>query len=211
MYRQATYYYNLAKEKGTPRYYENARLLLEDLRAAYTGTSKIEDIYYYLAYCYFGLGDLEQARFYFKSFTESFQDSEHTDDCYYMTAFCYYQDSPVYSLDQGSTLKAIESFQMYLNLYPASERLDECNKFIDELRGKLERKSYENAKTFYTIGYYPAAIISLKNSLRDYPDSDYREEIEFLILKSNFLYAKNSITSRKKERLYETILVRTEE
>ncbi|HEY9560619.1 MAG TPA: outer membrane protein assembly factor BamD [Anseongella sp.] len=206
MYRQATYYYNLAKEKGTPRYYENARLLLEDLRAAYTGTSKIEDVYYYLAYCYFGLGDLEQARFYFKSFTETFQDSEHTEDCYYMMAFCYYKDSPIYSLDQSSTLKAIEQFQLYLDLYPASVKVDECNRFIDELRAKLERKSYENAQLFYTIGYYPAAIISLKNSLRQFPDTDFREDIEFLILKSNYLYAKNSIRSRKEERYNDTMM-----
>lgn len=206
MYRQATYYYNLAKEKGTPRYYENARLLLEDLRAAYTGTSRIEEVYYYLAYCYFGLGDLEQARFYFKSFTETFQDSEYTEDCYYMMAFCYYKDSPIYSLDQSSTLKAIEQFQLYLTLYPNSEKVDECNRFIDELRAKLERKSFENAKIFYTIGYYPAAIISLKNSLRQYPDSDYREDIEFMILKSNYLYAQNSIPSKKEERFNDTMM-----
>lgn len=205
-YRQATYYYNLAKEKETPRYYENARLLLEDLKAAYTGTARIEEINYYLAYCYFGLGDLEQARFYFKSFTETFQDSEYTEDAYYMMAFCYYQDSPIYSLDQGSTLQAIEQFQLYLNLYPQSTKVDECNRFIDELRAKLERKSFENAKVFYTIGYYPAAIISLRNSLRQYPDSDYREDIEFLILKSNFLYATNSIPSRKQERFNDTMM-----
>lgn len=206
MYRQATYYYNLAKEKGTPRYYENARLLLEDLRAAYAGTSKIEEVYYYLAYCYFGLGDLEQARFYFKSFTETFQDSQYTEDCYYMMAFCYYKDSPIYSLDQSSTLKAIEQFQLYLTLYPNSAKVDECNRFIDELRAKLERKSFENAKIFYTIGYYPAAIISLKNSLRQYPDSDYREDIEFMILKSNYLYARNSIPSKKEERFNNTMM-----
>jgi len=206
MYRQATYYYNLAKEKGTPRYYENARLLLEDLRAAYTGTSKIEEVYYYLAYCYFGLGDLEQARFYFKSFTETFQDSQYTEDCYYMMAFCYYKDSPIYSLDQSSIFKAIEQFQLYLTLYPNSAKVDECNRFIDELRAKLERKSFENAKIFYTIGYYPAAIISLKNSLRQYPDSDYREDIEFMILKSNYLYARNSIPSKKEERFNNTMM-----
>src|SRR3546814_2653565 len=130
-------------------------------------------------------------------FTETFQDSEHTEDCYYMMAFCYYKDSPIYSLDQSSTLKAIEQFQLYLDLYPASVKVDECNRFIDELRDKMERKSYENAQLFYTIGYYPAAIISLKHSLRQFPDTDFREAIEFLILKRNYLYAKNSIRSRK--------------
>src|SRR3546814_15684119 len=91
---------------------------------------------------------------------------------------------------------SIEQFQLYLDLYPASVKVDECNRFIDELRAKLERKSYENAQLFYTIGYYPAAIISLKNSLSQFPDTDFREDIEFLILTSNYLYAKNSIRSR---------------
>src|SRR5690606_9467880 len=104
------------------------------------------------------------------------------------------------------SLKAIEQFQLYLDLYPASQKVDECNRFIDELRAKLERKSYENARLFYTIGYYPAAIISLKNSLRQYPDTDFREDIEFLILKSNYLYARNSIPSKKEERYNDTMM-----
>src|SRR3546814_17708563 len=121
-----------------------------------------------------------------------------------MMAFCYYKDSPIYSLDQSSTLKAIEQFQLYLDLYPASVKVDECNRFIDELRAKLERKSYENAQLFYTIGYYPAAIISLKNSLRPFPDTAFRADIEFLILKSTYLYAKTSLRSRKATRYNNT-------
>lgn len=203
-YRQATYYYNLAKEK--PRYYENARVLLEDLRTSYAGTKKIEEIYYYLAYCYFGLGDLEQARFYFKTFADTYPNSQYTEDSRFQVAYCYYKNSPVYSLDQTDTYKAVEAFQLFINLYPNSDRVEECNQYIDELRAKLERKSYEKARVYYTTANYPAALLALKNSLQQFPDTDYREDIEFLILKSHFLYAENSIQKRRQERYNETIL-----
>ncbi|MFW6275443.1 MAG: outer membrane protein assembly factor BamD, partial [bacterium] len=52
---------------------------------------------------------------------------------------------------------------------------------------------------------YKASIIALNNSLQEYPNTKYREEIMYLILKSNFLLAKNSIQSKKKERFQNAI------
>jgi outer membrane protein assembly factor BamD len=52
---------------------------------------------------------------------------------------------------------------------------------------------------------YKSAVISLRNTLRDFPDTEHREEIMFLILKSNYLLARNSIEELRMERLQETI------
>jgi outer membrane protein assembly factor BamD len=104
-----------------------------------------------------------------------------------------------------NTFKALESLQLYVNLYPESEKIEECNGLIDLLRAKLELKSYEAAKLYYNIGEYKSAVIAFENSINDYPDSKYREEMEFLSIKSGYLYAKNSIASKQKER-YELAL-----
>jgi len=61
-------------------------------------------------------------------------------------------------------------------------------------------KSYYNSKLYYELGDYKAAIIALKNAIKDFPDTKFREEILFYIFESSFLYAKNSIIKKKKER-----------
>jgi len=41
--------------------------------------------------------------------------------------------------------------------------------------------------------------------MKEYPDSKYKEDIYYYILVSNYKYAKNSITSKQKERYQKTI------
>ena len=62
-----------------------------------------------------------------------------------------------------------------------------------------------NAKLYFKIGDYKAAIYAFRNSLDDFPDSQYKEEMDFLTIKSAFLYAQNSVESKKNERFLETI------
>jgi outer membrane protein assembly factor BamD len=47
---------------------------------------------------------------------------------------------------------------------------------------------------------YKAATTALKNVLKDYPDTQYREEIMFTILKASYLLAENSIYEKQYER-----------
>ena len=122
-----------------------------------------------------------------------------------MSAYCYYLDSPIYSLDQDNTTKAIEALQYFITLYPKSDRVAEAGKLIQNLRDKLEQKSYENAKLYLTISDYQAAVISFNNTLRDYPDTRYAEEIEFLIIKAQYLYAKNSLETKQEDRYSQAI------
>jgi outer membrane protein assembly factor BamD len=122
-----------------------------------------------------------------------------------MNAYCYYLGSPVPSLDQTNSYKAIDEMQLFINQYPNSTRIEECNNLIDKLRAKLEIKSYELAKLYYKMSDYKAAIISMQNTLRDFPMTQHKEEFLFLICKSNFQLAENSVDSKKYERYKSTI------
>ena len=52
---------------------------------------------------------------------------------------------------------------------------------------------------------YKAAITALTNSLKEFSDSKYREEMMFLKLNSLFLYAENSYANKQKERYQATL------
>lgn len=197
-YKTATYYFN-------KRDFTRALPLLEDLNTSMKGSDKAEDAAYFYAYCEFYLKDFAIARNLFQTFAEQFPNSLRAEEARFMGAKCSMQESPVFSLDQENTTKAIEALQLFINLYPHSTRIAECNKMMDILRGKLEAKSFENAKLYYTIGDFKPAVIALKNSQRDFPDSKFREETEFLIIKCNYLYAGGSILAKQEDRYNETI------
>ena len=184
-YREAIRLYN-------KRDYSKALELFETLVSRYRGQSQAEDLYYYYAYTNYKLRDYTSARYHFKTFAETYPSSSRAEECRFMAAYCYYLDSPIFSLDQSNTQSAIDALQLFINLYPKSERVTEASKLIQNLRDKLERKSYENSKLYLTIGDYQAAVISFGNSLRDYPDTKYAEEMEFMTIQAQYLFAKNS-------------------
>ncbi len=185
--------------------YTKALTLFEELMIVYKGTSKAEIINYYFAYSNYNLGDYIIAGYQFRNFVKNFPTSTHVEECAYMNAYCFYLNSPTYSLDQVDTRIAIKEFQRFTNQYPQSERIAKCNELLDVLRGKLERKSYENAMLYYDIGDYKAAIVSFANHLKDFPESKHAERFSYLIIRANYLQALNSIESKKQERYKATV------
>jgi outer membrane protein assembly factor BamD len=118
-----------------------------------------------------------------------------------MVGMCFYFDSPSARLDQQVTQNAIDAFQLFVNLYPRSSRLEESNRLINELRDKLVYKSYLNAKLYFDLEYYKAAVVALNTSLKEFPDTKYREELMYMLFKAKYLLAINSIEEKKQERL----------
>lgn len=196
------------KYETAVKYYEEedyvrAYQLFDQLLVLYRGNSKAEEVYYYYAYCNYGMGDYLLAAYHFKNYVRTFKAGKHNEEMAYMAAYCYYLESPVYKLDQTSTYDAIEQLQSFVNKYPNSERLEKCNELIQELRDKLERKSYETGKMYYKTGYYQAALVSFDNTLNEFPDTEYREELMFLKLRAAYEIAINSVESKKDQRLDE--------
>lgn len=70
---------------------------------------------------------------------------------------------------------------------------------------KLEKKSFESAMLYYKTLDYKGAIVALKNVIKEYPNTLYKEEVMFTLVKANFYLAENSIDSKKSERYKQTI------
>jgi len=190
--------------------YNKALGLFDDLVTKYRGTAEAEDLSYYFAYTHYKLRDYTTARYHFKTFADTYASSSKAEECRFMAAYCFYLESPTFSLDQENTIKAIEALQLFINLYPKSERVAEASKLISNLRDKLETKSYANARLFLDIGDFKSAVIAFRNSAREFPDTKYAEEMEFLTIKAQALYAKASFEIKQEERYNEAILLYTE-
>lgn len=194
------------KYKKSLEYYEagefvRSSTLLKELLNIYRGTSRADKVYYYYAKSQFGMKDNMMAGHYFKTLVKEFPRSEYAEESQFMVGYCFYLDSPNPRLDQQVTQNAIDALQLFINLYPKSTRVEEANRLIIELRDKLVYKSYVSGKLYYDLKNYKAAVVALSSSLKDFPDTKYREELMYMLLKAKYLLAVNSVEEKKRERL----------
>jgi len=196
-YEKAVEYFNDGE-------YEKAYPLFDELLILYRGSEKAADVYYYYAMCSFEIGDYILAAYHFKNFAKTFPTHTKTEMAYYMVGFCHYLESPEFSLDQDYTFRAINDLQLFANLYPSSDMLLSTNELIEELRAKLEKKSFERAMQYFNMEYYQSAVVSFDNVIDDYPDTEFREEAMFHKCIAAFKLAENSISEKQLQRYIES-------
>ena len=165
---------------------------------------------FYYAYTQYHQEQYNMAQFLFKKFYDTYARSDYAQEALYMHAYSLYKDSAPHTLDQTSTLTAISALQDFINTYPSSPFRNECTGYILELRRKLELKAYEKAKLYYKISDFnlaslKSAVISVENFRRDFPDSEFNEELAYLKVDAQYTLAKSSIFSKQRER-YEDVV-----
>jgi outer membrane protein assembly factor BamD len=196
--------------EGTKQYdkgnYSKAIRLFEPIMSSYKGKPQAERMFYQYAMAHYTLGKKVNAYYYtaayqFESFASSYPKSEKREEASFLGAKSYSLVSPVYSLDQIDTDKAIEKMQIFIDTYPESTYLPEANTIVKNLKIKLEKKYFEVAKQYNTISNYKSAIIALDNFVADYPGTPFKEDALYYKLDSAYKLATNSIEQRKQERL----------
>jgi outer membrane protein assembly factor BamD len=179
--------------------------LLSQILPRYRATDEAEQLNWINAQAHYKIRDYMMAGTYYQNFADTYPGSNNAEEAAYLSALCDYYLSPRPELDQANTRKAIESFTIFLQRYPTSTRSDDCKTRILELQEKLVEKSYLSARLYYDLNQYRAATVSLANSLKEYPDTKYREELMYLKLDALFLYAERSVPEKQVER-YQTAL-----
>ena len=185
--------------------YARAKTLYELILNTYRGRAQAEELYYRYAYSHFHLREYILSAFYFENFANTFPNSPNRENAEFKAAYSNYMLSPTFRLDQEYTHKAIDGFQRFVNRYPNSDRVLECNRLMDEMRKKLEQKAFYQADLYFRMGAYQSAVSSFQHLLQDYPETEDAEKVRYLLVKSNFLLAENSIIARQEERYTSTI------
>jgi outer membrane protein assembly factor BamD len=189
--------YDLKKTKAK-EYFEAGKYiksteLLEQIIPRYRATEEAEELNWINAQSYFGMKQYDIAGADFRSYVEQYPFGKYAEEASFMTALCNY------------TRLGIEGFKYFMSRYPSSSRIDECKKLVKELEERLVEKSYLSAKLYYDMKEYRAAVVALSNSLKEFAETRYREEMMYLKLSSLFLYAENSLENKQKERYQATL------
>ncbi len=177
-----------------------ASTLFEGAYHYYQGTPREDSILFFNARCKYKDRDYDTASELLDQFRRRFGRSVFIEDAEGMHAMCFYYLAPGPKRDQGMTSQAIIAISEFMSHYPNSEKTPQFREINRELTERLHEKAYLNAYTYYKIGRYKSAIVALKNALKTYPDSKYREEIMYLIVSSGYELAHNSVASKQADR-----------
>ena len=181
--------------------YSKAIRIFEQIAPAFKGKPQAEKMFYMFSESYYKTKQYYLAGYQYESFASSYPKSEKHEEASFLGAKCYSMLSPVYSLDQKDTDKAIDKLQNFIDRYPNSNYMDEANTIMKSLKTKLEKKSFENAKQYNSISDYKSAIISLDNFISDFPGTPFKEEALYYKFDSEYMLAINSINTKMEERL----------
>ena len=196
------------KYEAAMQYYEEeeyyrASVLFEQILPIVRGMPEGEKVQFYYAYAQYYQGMYTLGAHHFKTFYETYGRSEFAEEAYFMYAYSLYADSPAFNLDQTNSEQAVMAMQMFLNRYPTSELVKEASDVVNEIQEKLERKGYENAKQYYKLENYNAAVVAFESFSNNFPDSEFNEEISYLKFIAQYQYAMKSIYTKQLERFRE--------
>jgi outer membrane protein assembly factor BamD len=185
-------------EKGK---YEKAIRLFEQIAPSYKGKPQAEKLFYMYSQSLYKTNQFYLAGYQFENFSSSYPKSEKQEEASFLGAKCYSKLSPVYSLDQTDTDKALDKLQNFIDTYPSSTYLTEANAIVKDLRFKIEKKAFENAKQYNTISDFKAAQIAFDNFISDFPGTNFKEDALYYKFDSAYQLAINSVPQKMEERL----------
>ncbi len=185
--------------------YYRASVLFDQILPIVRGLPEGERVQFYLGYCQYYDKNYLFAAEYFKTFYETYGRSASAEEARYMYAYSLYLSSPGPSLDQTESINAMASMQDFLNRYPSSSYREKATEVIVNTQSKLEKKGFDNAKHYHRVRSYKAAITALQNFTKNFPDSKYLEQAEYLVIDSQYRLALQSITIKQKERFQSVV------
>lgn len=196
--------FDLANRLYDNKKFERSVVLFEQVFQHSPKSAEGEIAYFRLAKSYFEFDDFNMAEYYFGNYLQRFPYSKKNEDVLFLNAFCKVKNSPEYHLDQGETKVAINAVQQFIDQYPQSLLIDSCNNIIDKLNFKLELKDFDIVKLYSKTQNYKAAVTSASIFMEKYMSSKFKEEVNYLYVKNLISLTKNSIDSKKEERIDQT-------
>jgi len=193
-------YYEKALKYYDSKAFLSAARIFEELYPLSIGTSVGDTILFLFADSYFQNRDYQMAAFHFRDYVRRYPGTERTELAALNAVKSMYYSSPDYNLDQFITTMAIDEVNIFIQQYPYSKYIDDCNDILDALREKLAQKELEIVKMYYQTGYYEATQIMAKNFLKTYSYSKYAPEALYILIKNNYDFARKSVERKKYNR-----------
>jgi outer membrane protein assembly factor BamD len=192
--------------------YNKAIILYDKVLPVIRGSEKAELADYNYANCHFKTKRYIEAAGYFSNFFRTYNRSPLAEEALFMNAYSLYLDAPDYNLDQQSSQEAVAAIQQFVTRFPGSASYERAMEMLGDLERRFEEKAYQESSMYYRLkdGLYPgdfyrACIVNFQNFAKDYPESEYNEELAYKLVEVATGYAENSAYAKKEERLTDAL------
>jgi outer membrane protein assembly factor BamD len=142
----------------------------------YPGSSVADSAQFHIAECRYRRDEFILAASECEILVKTMPSSGLVPKARYMKAMAEYELSPQPPLDQKYTRQAIDDFQTFIEYFPTDSLSRSAAAKINELNDKLAKKEFDNAKLYYRLEYYKAAIAYFDIVLDRYHDSQYADD-----------------------------------
>ena len=179
------YKYEAAKNYFAKGQYNRSATLLNELITILKGTDKAEESLYMLGMSYYNQKDYQTAAQTFITYFNTYPRGTFTELARFHAGKALFLDTP-------------------------EPKKQEAQDMIFALQDKLVLKELYSARLYYNLGNYlgnnyESCVITAQNALKDYPYTDYREELSILVLRARHEMAIYSVEDKKMDRYRETI------
>ena len=152
-------------------YHEEAREVLEDIRARdasqqYAILARIR-----IADSYFEDGAYDEASIEYDDFLHIHQYHKYASYAQYRLAMCYFKRIGTVDISYSWAQKALEEFERLQRLYPRNPYMESTEVKINKCKTILAGYEIYVGNFYYKKGSYEAAIQRFSGMLRNYPDS----------------------------------------
>lgn len=192
-YEAAFSYFNRGK-------YGRAAQLFESISLAVNGTPQDDTVHFYWALSNYNQRDYYSAEANLKHFIETHPASSFAEPAQFLRVDCLYRETLRYELDQKPSYVAMTAINEYKAAYINSPNIAICDRMLEELHLRIDRKAFENAKLYYKMEDYKAARVAFKNVLKENADNQFREDILYYAAMSSYNYARLSVPEKQHER-----------
>ena len=198
-YRAAVAYYE-------DQAYAKAGLLFEDILHLMKGTEEGEKGLFCYADALYQQKQHVLSAHYFDEFYTTYVQSPLAYEALYKKAHSLYASSDAYNLTPQGIHSALSALQELLDTYPEAPDEREVERLLDELRDRLSKKSFEQAKLYYLMRHFRAAIVTFENFRKDFPSFDERVRASrYFSVLSQYQLARRSVPGKREGRYRELL------
>jgi outer membrane protein assembly factor BamD len=151
--------------------YGDAALEYKDFLATFAGDERCDYAQFRLAESYRMDKEYSLAEVEYQILISDYGYSDYVDDSFFLEGLCAFKQSPGVERDQTKTLEALDRLNRFVQLFPKSDRVQEANAVLHEIRMKLGERAFLDAKLYFSGKHYDAALIYLDKIIDEYPDT----------------------------------------
>jgi outer membrane protein assembly factor BamD len=148
----------------------------EVIRLQYPGSAQADSARFYTGMCRYKRGEYILASYDFNQLVANFPSSGLLIDAQYMFAECYDKLSPEPALDQVYTVRAIDAYQTFIELYPTSPKVQDAEKRILALTSKLAEKELNTGILYTRLENYSSALIYFDTVIDRYYNTEFVDD-----------------------------------